>query len=174
MCTLHKEKKKSWFSLSANLFKIIYKNKMFTECKIPRAWTTIIHLQMITHMQFPPRSYSALGSIQEFLTNSQKYLRTIQLFTDATEITNVWSQQHNLLECISWHRVEAVVFIFSQEVAHSFPACLWYGWYKKVVQLSIAGLCLVYSAAVFQCSVIQHWSTWPCKFLLVHLNCLKL
>ena len=33
---------------------------------------------------------------REYLTNSQKYLCTFQLFIDATKITNFWSQQHNL------------------------------------------------------------------------------
>ena len=41
------------------------------------------------------RSYSALGNTRT-PTNSQKYLYTFQLFTDASKITNFWSQQHNL------------------------------------------------------------------------------
>ena len=52
-----------------------------------------------TYAIVPPEA-TVLWGIQEFLTNSQKYLRTFQLFIDATKITNVWSQQHNLfLEC---------------------------------------------------------------------------
>ena len=40
--------------------------------------------------------------IQEFLTNSQKYPCTFQLFIDATKTTNFGSKQHNLfLECTS-------------------------------------------------------------------------
>ena len=36
--------------------------KMFTECKIPRAWTANIHSQMTSLNNFPPRSYSTLGN----------------------------------------------------------------------------------------------------------------
>ena len=40
--------------------------------------------------------------VQEFLSNSQKYLCTFQLFIDATKIN---FKKHNLfsLECIEWH-----------------------------------------------------------------------
>jgi len=74
----------------------------FTKCKISSAWTTNIHLEMISHVYLAPRSYSALYGIQKSLTNSQKYLGTFHMFIHATKITNFWSQQHNLfLECVN-------------------------------------------------------------------------
>ena len=42
--------------------------------------------------------------IQEFLTNSQKYLCTFQLFIDATKITKLWSHKYNL-------RLEGAIYI---------------------------------------------------------------
>ena len=45
--------------------------------------------------------------IQEFLTNSQKYFCTFQLFIVATKITNFGSQQHNLYSIM---RISGMLF----------------------------------------------------------------
>ena len=63
---------------------------MFRECKIHKAWTTNIHLQLLA-------TCSALGNTR-ILTNLQKYLCTFQLFIVATKIRNFWSQQKNLID----------------------------------------------------------------------------
>ena len=68
--------------LLSNIFQTP-KAQVFSECKIPRAWTTNIHLQT-TCVHVPQYSYTILQGIQEFLTKSREYLCTFQLFIDAT------------------------------------------------------------------------------------------
>ena len=59
-----------------------------------------------TSCVFVPQKLQCSMGIQEFLTNSQKYLCTFQLFIDATKTTNFGSKQRNLfLEC-GFERVE--------------------------------------------------------------------
>ena len=73
---------------------------MFSKCKISRAWTTNIHLQMLPHVYLGPRSHSALGNAR-MLNKLTKVSHTLLLFIHATRITHFWSQQHNLF--LEWH-----------------------------------------------------------------------
>ena len=57
-------------------------------------------------MYLPPQKLQCSIGMQEFLTNSQKYFCTFQLFFDAIKITNFWLQQHNFF--LEW--VMAAIF----------------------------------------------------------------
>ena len=120
-----------WQMSLSNIFQTL-KAQMFSECKISRASSTNIHLQMIPLMYLPPpRSYSALGNtriLKQFTKvslhistvhwcnwNNKFWVKTTDLFLEcssnlmansiqsmATTVYNTY-QQYAEVEMIIWH-----------------------------------------------------------------------
>ena len=73
--------------LLSNIFQTP-KVQMFSEYKSPEYGLQIFITDDIIYVFVPQKLQCSMG-IQEFLTNSQKYLWIFQLFIDATKITNL-------------------------------------------------------------------------------------
>ena len=91
--------------------KIAQKQKMFSECKIPRAWTTNIHLQRILYVYLSPRSYSPL---QEFLPKNTKH-----------RIKCPWMQYIHSLEILACWNDDFLLLNHFERISCLSCACFW-------------------------------------------------